>query len=48
MTSTRGTAEDMVAIATMAGETMAEWLCDIEGFEDLLMLSRDETGSART
>ena len=34
----------MVALATMAGETMVEWLRDIEGFQGLLMLSSDETG----
>jgi hypothetical protein len=45
MTTTKGTAEDMVAVATMAGETMVEWLRDIEGFEGLLMLSNDETGT---
>jgi hypothetical protein len=45
MTTTKGTAEDMVAIATMAGETMVEWLRDIEGFQGLLMLSNDETGT---
>ena len=35
----------MLAVATMAGETMVEWLRDIEGFEGLLMLSSDETGT---
>ena len=44
MTTIRGTAEDMAAIATMAGETMVEWLRDLEGFEGLLMLSSDDTG----
>jgi hypothetical protein len=44
MTTTKGTAEDMAAIATMAGETMVEWLRDIEGFQGLLMLSNDDTG----
>ncbi len=29
----------------MAGETMVEWLRDIEGFQGLLMLSNDETGT---
>ncbi|HWL32551.1 MAG TPA: hypothetical protein VNP89_03000 [Gaiellaceae bacterium] len=45
MTTTKGSAEDMVVVATMAGETMVEWLRDIEGFEGLLMLSNDETGT---
>ena len=44
MTTTRGSAEDMAAVATMAGESMVEWLRDLEGFEGLLMLSNDETG----
>ena len=44
MTTTRGSAEDMVAVAAMAGETMVEWLRELEGFEGLLMLSNDETG----
>ena len=34
----------MTAVATMAGETMVEWLRELEGFEGLLMLSNDETG----
>ena len=45
MTTTKGTAADMAAIATMAGETMVEWLRDIEGFQGLLMLSNDDTGT---
>ena len=47
MTTTQGTAEDMVALAAMAGETMVEWLRDLEGFEGLVMLSNDETGTTR-
>ena len=34
----------MVAVAAMAGETMVEWLRELEGFEGLLMLASDETG----
>ena len=34
----------MAAVAAMAGETMVEWLRDLDGFEGLLMLSNDETG----
>jgi hypothetical protein len=45
MTTTKGTAEDMTAVATMAGETMVDWLRDIEGFEGLLMLTNDDTGT---
>lgn len=44
MTTTLGSAEDMAAVAAMAGETMVEWLRELEGFEGLLMLSNDETG----
>ena len=35
----------MIAIAAMAGEAMVEWLRDVEGFEGLVMLSNDETGT---
>lgn len=35
----------MLALATMAGETMIEWLREVEGFEGLLMLSNEETGT---
>jgi len=45
MTTTQGTSEDMVALAAMAGETMVEWLRDLEGFEGLVMLSNDQTGT---
>ena len=33
LTTTTGNAEDMVALAPMAGETMVEWLRDVEGFQ---------------
>src|SRR5580765_1696699 len=42
MTTTQGTSEDLAA---MAGETMVEWLRDLEGFEGLVMLSNDQTGT---
>ncbi len=37
----------MIAVATMAGETMVEWLREIEGFEGLLMLGNQETGTTQ-
>ena len=45
MTTTRGSTEDMAGIAEMVGETMVEWLRDIEGFGGLLMLSDAGTGT---
>ena len=44
VTTTRGSSEDMAEIGEMVGETMVEWLRDIEGFGGLLMLSNEETG----
>jgi hypothetical protein len=45
MTTTRGaTAEDNAVVAEMVGETMVEWLRDIEGFGGLLMLDNAEAG----
>ncbi len=35
----------MPEIAEMVGETMVEWLRDIEGFGGLLMLANEETGT---
>jgi hypothetical protein len=37
----------MVAVATMAGEAMVEWLRDLEGFLGLLMLTDEETGTTQ-
>ena len=47
MTTTRGSTENMAEIAEMVGETMIDWLRDIEGFGGLLMLSNDETGTTQ-
>ena len=45
MTTTHGTTtEDNAAVAEMVGETMVEWLRDIEGFGGLLMLNNAESG----
>jgi hypothetical protein len=44
LTTTQGQAPDMPDLAAMAGETMVQWLREIEGFEGILMLSNEETG----
>jgi hypothetical protein len=46
MTTTRGSTENMPVVAEMVGETMIEWLRDIEGFGGLLMLGNEEAGVA--
>ena len=35
----------MLAVATMVGESMAPWLRGLDGYEGLLMLSNEETGT---
>lgn len=45
MTTTHGSAEDMTGVAAMAGESMLDWLRDLDGFRGLLMLSNDDTGT---
>ena len=45
MTTTRGSVENVVEVAEMVGETMVEWLRDIEGFGGLLMLNNEDTGT---
>jgi hypothetical protein len=47
MTTTRGSNENMAEIAEMVGETMVEWLRDIDGFGGLLMLAHQESGIAQ-
>ena len=42
VTKTRGSADQPVELATLAGEEMLPWLRDIEGFEGLLMLSNED------
>ena len=39
ITRTRGTPDQPVELATIAGEEMLPWLSEIEGFDGLLMLS---------
>ena len=47
MTTTQGTAADMVELARMSGETMDGWLRELEGFRGLLMLSSEESGGTQ-
>ena len=47
VTTTRGSTENMAEIAEMVGETMIDWLREIEGFGGLLMLSNEETGTTQ-
>jgi len=42
VTTTRGTPDQPMSLATMAGEEMFPWLSEIDGFKGLLMLSNDE------
>jgi heme-degrading monooxygenase HmoA len=42
VTKTRGTRDQPIELATMAGEEMLPWLSEIDGFEGLLMLSNAE------
>jgi hypothetical protein len=46
LTTTLGqSGEDQLDLAVMVGETMLRWLRDTEGFEGLLMLSDEESGT---
>lgn len=45
MTTTRGSTDQPIEIATLAGEEMIPWLRQIEGFEGLLMLSNETEGT---
>jgi hypothetical protein len=45
VTVTTGSNEDLPGLARLVGETMVDWLREIEGFEGLLMLTREETGT---
>jgi heme-degrading monooxygenase HmoA len=42
VTRTKGSPDQPLEIATIAGEEMLRWLQDIRGFEGLLMLSNEE------
>jgi hypothetical protein len=37
----------MVELARMAGESMVGWLRELEGYQGLLMLTNDETGTTQ-
>jgi hypothetical protein len=41
VTTTQGDVPDISAMATMAGETMLQWLREIDGFAGLVMLTND-------
>ena len=45
MTTTHGSAEDILEVGRMTGETMVEWFRELEGFAGLVMLSSEETGT---
>lgn len=47
MTTTRGSDDDMVGLAAMSGETMQAWLCELEGYVGMLVLSNAETGTTQ-
>ena len=47
MTTTRGSGENMAEIAEMVGETMIDWLREIDGFGGLLILSNEDTGTSQ-
>ena len=47
VTTTLGATDDMLAVAGMVGESMLEWLRDLEGFAGLIMLSNEETGTTQ-
>jgi hypothetical protein len=47
VTLTTGPNEDMAELAVMAGETMVEWLRQIDGFEGMLILTDDASGTTR-
>ena len=41
VTTTRGEVPDLPAVAAMAGETMLQWLREIEGFAGIVLLTND-------
>ena len=45
VTTTRGSPDEPIEVATIAGEEMLPWLSDIEGFEGLVMLSNADDGT---
>jgi heme-degrading monooxygenase HmoA len=45
VTRTKGSPDQPVEIATIAGEEMLPWLSEIDGFDGLLMVSNVEEGT---
>ena len=45
LTTTKGSPDEPLEIATMAGEEMLPWLRQIDGFQGLLMLSDEAAGT---
>lgn len=45
VTRTRGSPEQQIEVATIAGEEMLPWLSEIDGFDGLLMVTNQETGT---
>ena len=45
LTRTKGSLDEPMEIATIAGEEMLPWLREVEGFEGLLMLSNEAEGT---
>jgi heme-degrading monooxygenase HmoA len=45
VTRTKGSPDEPIEIATIAGEEMLRWLQDIRGFEGLLVLSNEADGT---
>ena len=45
VTTTKGSPEQPLEVATLAGEEMVPWLRDIQGFAGLLMLSNETDGT---
>jgi len=47
LTTTHGSNEDMRELAVAVGEEMYRWLCDLEGFRGLMLLTNEETGTSQ-
>jgi heme-degrading monooxygenase HmoA len=45
VTTTKGTPGEPLEVATFAGDVMFPWLREIAGFEGLLMLSNEDSGT---
>ncbi len=47
LTTTKGSTENMLETAGVVGEAMFSWLSEIEGWQGLLMLVNEETGTTQ-